>query len=222
MHVVWDWNGTLFDDLHVIVAAVNASLAHLGEDPIDEDDYRNHYTRPVRVFYERLLRRSIDPDEWQLIDDTFHAAYRDRLDQATLGIGAESALADIGTAGGTQSLLSMWWHEELLPCVDRFALSARFVRIDGNRAGAGETKEHHLRTHLTELAAMIGPISPNAVTVVGDSLDDALAALSVGVRCVLYDGGSHHREELEAAGAPVADSLMAAASLAVSPLNPGS
>ena len=37
MHIVWDWNGTLFDDLAIVVDAVNASLAHEGAGPIDAD-----------------------------------------------------------------------------------------------------------------------------------------------------------------------------------------
>ena len=40
-----------------------------------------------------------------------------------------------------------------------------------------------------------------------DTLDDLAAAQAVGARCVLYDGGSHHREALEATGEPVVDRL---------------
>ncbi len=46
--------------------------------------------------------------------------------------------------------------------------------------------------------------------VVGDTLDDAVAARHIGARCVLYDGGSHHREVLESMGVPVANSLVEA------------
>ena len=58
-HVIWDWNGTLVDDLPIVVDAVNASLAGIGAGPIVADDYRDHYTRPVRVFYDRLLGRAV-------------------------------------------------------------------------------------------------------------------------------------------------------------------
>jgi len=30
-HIIWDWNGTLFDDLHIVVESVNASLAQLAK-----------------------------------------------------------------------------------------------------------------------------------------------------------------------------------------------
>ncbi len=58
-HVIWDWNGTLFDDLAIVVASVNASLTQLGAPPIDEGGYRDHFTRPVHVFYEHLLGHEV-------------------------------------------------------------------------------------------------------------------------------------------------------------------
>jgi phosphoglycolate phosphatase-like HAD superfamily hydrolase len=82
--------------------------------------------------------------------------------------------------------------------------------VDGNTKNAGETKERLLQIHLRELASTNGD-----TVMIGDALDDALAALSLGVPCVLYDGGSHHRAELEALDVPVADSLLEAASIAL-------
>ena len=49
---------------------------------------------------------------------------------------------------------------------------------------------------------------------IGDALDDAAAAASVGADCVLYSGGLTHPENLAAAGVPVADTLAAAVALA--------
>jgi hypothetical protein len=38
IHVVWDWNGTLVDDLPIVVESVKAPHAAIGESPQDEDD----------------------------------------------------------------------------------------------------------------------------------------------------------------------------------------
>ena len=35
-HVVWDWNGTLFDDQRLVTAATNASLQAVGCALLDE------------------------------------------------------------------------------------------------------------------------------------------------------------------------------------------
>jgi phosphoglycolate phosphatase-like HAD superfamily hydrolase len=67
-----------------------------------------------------------------------------------------------------------------------------------------------LRRHLAELS-MNGD---HKVVMVGDTFDDAAAAGKAGLGCVFYDGGSHHRHELEATGIPVADILVQAIDLA--------
>lgn len=208
-HVIWDWNGTLADDLPAVVDSVNLSLASIGEAPITADDYRNHYTRPVRLFYDRLLRRAVTDTEWASIDMTFHNAYAALANHVPLAADARDAIEAVASAGASQSILSMWWHDDLLPEVRRHGLEGFMVRVDGNTKDAGETKQRLLEIHLQELA------TGNGAVMVGDAMDDARAALDIGIPCVLYDGGSHHRPELERLGVPVADSLVHAARIAL-------
>ena len=208
-HVIWDWNGTLVDDLPIVVAAVNASMEELGAVSITADDYRTHYTRPVRVFYDRLVGRPVTDAEWVGIDSTFHTVYAAAVEQIPLTADAEEAIAAVAAAGASQSILSMWWHENLVPEVARHGLDQVMVRVDGNIHDAGETKARLLEIHLDRLGAN-GPTA-----LIGDALDDAHAAIAVGIPVVLYDGGSHHRSELEAVNVPVAGSLAEAAGIAL-------
>jgi phosphoglycolate phosphatase-like HAD superfamily hydrolase len=204
-HVVWDWNGTLFDDHLAVVAAVNDVLALLGLAPIDADAYRSHYTRPVERFYEQVAGRPIAAEEWRALDDAYHDSYHRRLARLGLAPDARAALAAAEAAGLTQSLLSMWRHQHLVPLVERLGIGGFFVRVDGLRAPGGGGKTEHLVEHLAALD-LEGP----AALLVGDALDDLAAARAVGASCVLYDGGSHHRHALEATGVPVVDTLTAA------------
>lgn len=213
-HVVWDWNGTLLADQPLVIEGLNTALATLGQPPIDVATYQRLYTRPVQVFYERLLGRPIDPGEWEAIDERFHTGYEAALERARLTDDAHVALDAVARRGGSQSLLSMFPHERLLPLVERFGLGPRFAVVDGLRGGGGGVKAPHLRRHLDRVARALNDPS-DEVVVIGDALDDAAAAAQVGVACVLYDGGSHPRFELEQAGVPVVDSLSAAVHTAV-------
>ena len=204
-HVVWDWNGTLFDDHVAVVAAVNDALARLGLPPIDADGYRSHFTRPVERFYEQVAGRAISTEEWEALNQGYHESYLARVERLALAPDARAALAAAQAAGLTQSLLSMWRHQDLVPLVERLGLGRFFVRVDGLRRADGGGKADHLVEHLAALE-----LAPGAVVMVGDSLDDLAAARAVGAGCVLYDGGSHHRQALEATGAPVVDTLTAA------------
>lgn len=202
-HVVWDWNGTLFDDFGQVVAAVNHGLEGLGVGPITATDYRDHYTRPVKGFYEALLGRKVTDEEWASIDRRFHDAYRRRVGSARLAVGARMVLDRVAREGATQSLLSMYPHSDLLPLVERWELGGWFVVVQGLQGRAGDRKASHLAVHLQRL-----DLDPGRVLVVGDALDDAEAAAAVGARCILYDSGSHHRSHLHEAGVPVVESLL--------------
>jgi phosphoglycolate phosphatase-like HAD superfamily hydrolase len=206
-HLVWDWNGTLFDDQVAVVAAVNQALAGLGLAPIDADGYRSHFTRPVERFYERVAGRPISAREWAALDRAYHDSYLAQVGRLALAPDARAALAAARAAGLTQSLLSMWRHDDLVRLVERLGIARFFVRVDGLRRSDGGGKAEHLVAHLAALGLEAG-----AVVLVGDALDDLAAARAVGAGCVLYDGGSHHRAALEATGAPVADTLTGAVS----------
>jgi phosphoglycolate phosphatase-like HAD superfamily hydrolase len=210
VHVVWDWNGTLLDDLEIVVESVNASLGRLGAVPIDAAGYRAHYRRPVREFYESLLERPVDPETWRMIDDTFHAAYRVALGSAGLAPDARAAIEAVASAGATQSILSMWWHDELVPAVRGFGLDGDMVLVDGNRDEAGAPKTGRLPAHLRRLAELGVRARGRQVVLIGDITDDAEAAAASGVGCVLYDSGSQARRVLESAGVAVAATLLEA------------
>jgi phosphoglycolate phosphatase-like HAD superfamily hydrolase len=212
-HVVWDWNGTLLADQELVVDALNAVLADRGLPPTDLATYQRLYTRPVRRFYELLFERPIDDAEWLHLDDVYHAGYAAALERARLADDAFDALETVAGAGRTQSLLSMYRHEELVPLVTKLGVHDHFVRIDGLRGPGGGQKAPFLETHLERIVHDAGD-DPSQVLMIGDALDDAAAAAHVGTRCVLYDGGSHPRDELERAGVPVADSLTGALDLA--------
>ena len=214
-HVVWDWNGTLFDDQHLVIEGLNAVLDEVGVDRVDLETYQRLYTRPVQVFYERLLGRPVGPEEWGRIDAVFHAGYRAALDRARLTADAGDALDLVADTGGSQSLLSMFPHAQLVPLVEGLGIAPRFAVVDGLRGAGGGVKAPYLERHLDRVARAV-PRSPQQVVVIGDALDDAAAAQQVGVDCVLYDGGSHPRSELERAGVPVADTLPAAVAAAAS------
>jgi len=214
-HVVWDWNGTLFADLDIVVSAVNVSLRAVGAGPIDADRYREVYQRPLHRFYETLLGRPVLPDEMTALDLDFHDAYHALLDQARLTVDARGAVDLVAARGQTQSVLSMWWHDRLVPAVRFFALDDFMLAVDGHRGPAGASKQNHLARHVEQLVRLFpGRVQRDGMTVIGDVTDDSDAARAVGVGCVLYDGGSQPRAVLEATGDQVASSLIEAVELA--------
>ena len=214
-HVIWDWNGTLFDDLPIVVEAVNACLRSQGVSPIDQETYRSRFVRPLNGFYELLLGRPVDDDLMLELDHVFQDAYREGFDDADLNSEASAAIRSVADSGATQSIVSMLWHDMLVPTVSGFGLDGFMLALDGNRGSAGETKDQHMVHHVGRLRQVYPELAGQTMTVIGDIIDDAAAARAAEVRCVLYDGGSQPRRVLERQGVPVVDSLLDAVAIAI-------
>lgn len=203
-HIVWDWNGTLFHDNDAVVGATNAAFAELGMEPITLERYRALYCVPVPKFYERLMGRLPTDAEWLLMDQAFHRYYAEHRVRCGLADGALELLEGWTAAGHSQSILSMYGHDDLLPLVRGFGIEAHFIRVDGRTGPSGGSKAEHMVRHLGALAHTVDPVR---TVVIGDAADDAVAARHAGARAVLYTGGSHSRASLEETGVPVVDTL---------------
>ncbi|MFC9595998.1 HAD family hydrolase [Streptomyces sp. NPDC056944] len=208
-HLVWDWNGTLLDDIGAVIGATNAAFAELGLASITLERYRDLYTVPVPKFYERLMGRLPTDEEWTVMDGAFHRHYWERAESCGLTTGAAELLAARQQSGLTQSLLSLAPHAELIPLVRRHGIAERFVRMDGRVDASTDGKSGHMVRHLAALG-----VPAERVVVIGDAADDAVAAAHVGARAVLYTGGSHSRASLSRVGVPVVDSLAEAVAVA--------
>jgi phosphoglycolate phosphatase-like HAD superfamily hydrolase len=206
-HLVWDWNGTLLNDLSLVVTSTNQAIATVDGPVLTPEQHRVAFRRPVADYYADVLGRVVDAEEFGRLDRIFHDAYRAGLTTCALAEDAEQAMRNWS---GTQSLLSMWFHEELVPLVETYGLTPTFRRIDGLRTTVGgDRKAVHLDRHLSELG-----VDPSETVLIGDSIDDADAAEAVGATCILYAGGFTDPDRLRARGVPVAETLSEAVVLA--------
>jgi phosphoglycolate phosphatase-like HAD superfamily hydrolase len=213
-HLIWDWNGTLLDDLALVVSATNASLATVGGPCVTSEDHRRDFCRPVSDYYAHVLGRPVAAEEFLTLDRTFHEFYRAGLHGCRLAVDALDAIA---AWRGTQSLLSMFFHYDLLEVVTRHGLHGRLARVDGLRdAVGGGPKAPHLKAHLQALA-----VRGEECVLIGDSVDDAEAAEHVGAKVILYCGGFTDEARLRSTGMPVAASLLEAVEHAVRSSDPG-
>lgn len=202
-HIVWDWNGTLFNDVDVTVEATNEIFASYGLPPIDLARFRSVYTRPVWTCYERIIGRPLEDGEWERLAAAWNASYHRLMARCDLAADARPAMDTLAGAGHSQSLLSMWHHDRLTRAVREYGIAAVLRRVDGLRAGEqGGSKSEFMVRHLGALG-----VAPADVVIVGDSVDDAEAARGCGARAVLYAGGMQSRADLDRVGVPVIDRL---------------
>ncbi len=108
-------------------------------------------------------------------------------------------------------------EEYLGPAVELHGIAEYFVRVDGLRGGErGGAKLEHLARHVEQLG-----VPPSRTVLIGDTVDDAVAARGAGIGCILLDGGAglHESAAIAAAGAPVAVSLSEALAMLTPPFS---
>lgn len=202
-HVIWDWNGTLLDDLDLCIDIMNGLLRRRGLPPMDRARYHAVFGFPVRAYYERLgfdFRR----DPFEELSAEFIAGYEARRHESRLQPAAREVLAALQQAGIPQSILSAYRGETLREMVGHFGLTSFFVRLTGLDNIYAHSKTELGRAWVAELG-----LPGNDILMIGDTLHDLEVAETLGIDCVLVAAGHHPAERLRPQTSRVVDSLPA-------------
>ncbi len=194
--IVWDFNGTLLDDLRACLDALNSFLRVRHLPTLSREAYRTRFTFPVAAFYHDLGMDFPDPFDWESLGESFHMRYLFSPHLA-LQPGAREALTAFRAAGLRQGVLSALEQGLLEAQLRQFGIDGFMDFICGSRNYEGASKEAAARA-----LALQGP-----VLLVGDTLHDAEVARSQGWDCILCAAGHQTAERLATTGFPVIPSL---------------
>ncbi len=205
--VLWDWNGTLLDDLTYAIGVRNRTFPAFGLPRIGSvAEYHRQFTFPVRRYYERA----------GVTDETFVAVAHAWMAEYVRGFGtvplhgdAVETLARFAAAGVRQAVLSATRRDMLESQIARFPIRAYFTDVLGLSDIYARSKE---AVGLDYLARCGVPAA--STLMIGDTLHDAEVARAMGTGCVLVARGHQSRETLLTAGVPVMDTLLEAAAWA--------
>lgn len=207
-HVIWDWNGTLLDDVTLCVDVMNSMLRERRMGELDASRYRRIFGFPVKTYYEHLGFDFVaEPFEKLAIE--YCAAYDSRVAECLLHTDAIAVLDAVSRRGATQSILSSHEHHSLLEALRCFRVSEYFEEVVGQSDQYASGKIEAGR----ELICRLG-IDPSLTVLVGDTAHDHEVASALETACILVANGHHSRQRLEAVHDDVVDSLGALVSRA--------
>ena len=199
--VIWDWNGTLLDDVALALDIVNDILHDHNLERLSAQRYRQILDFPVQTYYERA-GMNFETTPFERVSERYCLHFEARIDSARLFRGAAGALADVERLGARQFLLSSTEHESLMRMVSGFGIVDRFQDIRGNPDGLARGKVEVgadlVRTH---------GVRPDRALVVGDTRHDWEVAQALGADCLLVSVGHQASETLAALGCPVLASV---------------
>jgi len=200
-HILWDWNGTLIDDVWLCVEIINGMLAQRGLPDLDAARYMEIFDFPVQGFYERA-GFDFSVEIFGSVTTEYNDEYMRRFGECRLQDGARELLRTCAASGLHQSVLSATEQSRLETMVTDFGLGAVLGRVVGQ-------SNHHSTGKLQtarELVSSLG-VPCSHVLMVGDTTHDHHIAEEIGIDCVLVSIGHHKREKLQDTGAMVLDGL---------------
>ena len=198
-NVVWDWNGTLLDDVDVSVATLNAMLERRGLPMITRGRYREIFGFPVKGYYEYLgfdFRR----DDWDGISREYVEEYDSRTSGVGLTSGVREVLEGLRRKGTRLFVLSALQQDLLEGMLERFGVRPFFDGVYGAMNIYADGKVERGRQLVVER-----DVVPGETLMVGDTLHDAEVARELGFGVCLYAGGHNNEERLRQAGPVVRD-----------------
>jgi phosphoglycolate phosphatase len=195
--VVWDWNGTLLDDVEPSVATLNVLRARRDMPPMSREDYRRTFGFPVRAFYESI-GFDFSVEDYLALSADFIAEYRRRAPEMRVASGARAALQRLSDQGVVHLVVSAMEARLLGEMIQEHGLEAAIgAHFGTSDHGAGS------KIDVGAEAARVRALDPSTTVVVGDTLHDLDLARALGCRALLYAGGHQHRDRLAAEGGDV-------------------
>jgi haloacid dehalogenase domain protein hydrolase len=193
-NIVWDWNGTLLDDVQISVDTINRMLRKKRLDELTVEKYKAIFGFPVKEYYEGI-GYDFNRDDWEAISLDFVDTYGELSKDVVLTSGVNSVLSGLKECGVRQYVLSALQEDLLEEMLERFGIRDYFEGVCGSDNIYADGKVAR-----GERMLQVYPIDPRETLMVGDTLHDAEVAEALGFDIRLYVGGHNSAERLREKG----------------------
>ena len=199
-HILWDWNGTLLNDVDISIECVNILLGDLGLEATNLSEYYDMMEVPMQKYYENLFIKKGAKFEYKLCTMNFQKNYPRLIHKAKLMTNALEILQFIKQKGAKQYIVSSFEKTRLLEYVKMFALESFFEEISGD-------DDIHVGSKSNRAIDIVKGVAREKILYIGDTGADFITARDVGCDCILLSKGHQKKSELEKFGCPVIDDL---------------
>ena len=199
-HIIWDWNGTLFNDVELCASVMNMLLTQESLPNISIKKYKEIFTFPVIEYY-RIAGHTFEKNSFDVLGKQFMDEYELRKNKCELFPGVTELLALMKSKNVQQHLLSAYEQDSLNRILKYFAIEDYFKNIVGldNIYAGGKS---HLAKKLVTKIRSNG--SAGNILLIGDTIHDFEVAEEINCDCILISHGHQDEERLLKLGIPVA------------------
>ena len=188
--IIWDWNGTLLNDIELCVSVINKLLKIRRLPVLSSEKYRELFTFPVRNYYE-AIGFDFTREDFEGPALEFTSLYNRKVEVCSLHKNAVEILMHFKNAGFRQFVLSAMNTEMLVTTLN----DQNFIDFFEDVAGLDDHFAVYKLQRGVELLNKHN-LDRNFTVMVGDTLHDAEVAEFLGIPCVLVAHGHQSEDRL--------------------------
>ncbi len=206
-HVIWDWNGTLLDDVNLGHRLLNNFQELKGVKLSSLEEYRGMFTFPITDFYKKAgLFENME--SFRKLADIYIKKYEAGLEKCSLQKDAKEVLEMMNGKGITNSILTASLETMAIKQLKNYEIEKYFLAVTGKRDHYASGKSELIKIHLEKIE-----YGPDEIVFVGDTLHDKDIAEQIGCSHIIVLNGHQDVEPLLDGKIITAKGLMEAAEM---------
>ena len=199
--IIWDWNGTLLNDLGLCIDSINALLKKRSLKLLDHSSYKEVFSFPVKNYYE-IIGFDFTKEDFEIPAKEFIDLYDSSVKNCPLHFSAVEILEFFRQKKYPQFVLSAMKQPMLEKTLKHNGIFPFFEGVAGLSDHYAVSKVERGKELLNEFN-----IDVQNTWMIGDTDHDFEVARELGIRCILVADGHQSEERLKETGAEVVSSL---------------
>lgn len=200
--IIWDWNGTLLDDIDISMEALNHVLTSQQLPLVlDKEEYRRYFQFPVIEYYKKV-GFDFEKTPFSELAKCYMGYYQPKSLSASLHRDVIETLQLIEKNGVKQYLLSASNLDFLKEQLAQYTITPFFSSIQGL-----DDIHAHSKAELAKSFVEAAKLDKATTIFIGDSVHDSEVAAYAGCHCLLIADGHEHIEKLQNTGCPTVETM---------------
>ncbi|WP_310603994.1 HAD family hydrolase [Anaerosporobacter sp.] len=201
-HIIWDWNGTLFDDVDWCIQVVNQMLSKRKIKTLDGIlDYHKAFCFPIINYYKNVGFDFSTQSFEELAKEYISIYHSDKTGNCKLHENVEQVLKSVKELGIKQVILSASEKSNLLSQMNDFKICQYFEEILG-------LSDVYAKSKIDVGLDYISREKVRDVILIGDTEHDYEVAKALNAECIIVANGHQSKAKLKSLGVPVLDDVL--------------
>lgn len=189
-NIIWDWNGTLLNDIDLCLSIAKGMVANHRNEPLTLAEYKNAFGFPITNYYKKI-GIDLEKESFEVLTEKFVKNFSQDVKKCNLHENVFAILKQFKQQQKNQYILTAAHLDMVQPLLDSFDINHYFKAVEGVNNFKAEGKVARgvalMQNH---------QIEKDKTVLLGDTYHDFEVASAMGIDSILVANGHQSKERL--------------------------